>query len=117
MSSDAFGTNLLTSACRRRVPRFTPPRRIADIHDTHVSGNEIVKTFQYLWRESDRSGPRTQAEGQAAKPAPVAPASFGATRRTAGYAIRTFTASINALIRARIAAFEPTSASDDAMIP
>lgn len=92
----------------------TPPRRIADIHDTHVSESEIVKTFQCVWGESDGSGPANAGRG--AMPAPVAPASFSENQRADGCSIRAFTASTSAFMRARIAAFEPTSASDDAMI-
>lgn len=96
------------------MPRFTPPRRIADIHDTHVSVSEIVKTFQSMYGRQGGSGPANAGRG--AMPAPVAPASFSAIQCADGYTIRAFTASTSAFIRARIAAFEPTSASDDAMI-
>ncbi|AFQ50747.1 hypothetical protein GEM_4357 [Burkholderia cepacia GG4] len=95
---------------RSWLPRFTPPRRIADIHDTHVSENEIVKTFQFVWGKSDGSSPANAGRGK--MPAHRA----GDIQRDAGCAIRAFTASTSAFIRARIAAFEPTSASDDAMI-
>jgi hypothetical protein len=46
MSSDAFRKKPLTNAQPRLTPPFTPAGRIADVHDTHISGREIVKTFQ-----------------------------------------------------------------------
>ncbi len=60
--------------------------------------------------EIGRSGPANA--GRRRMPAPRA----GDIQCDAGGAIRAFTASTSALMRARIAAFEPTSASDDAMI-
>lgn len=110
MSSDAFGKNPLTNARSQLTPRFTPPRRIADVHDTHISGNEIVKTFQWVRGGSDGSGPANA--GRRTMPARRA----GDIQRAAGETSRAFTASASAVIRARIAVFEPTSASDDAMI-
>ncbi len=59
--------------------------------------------------EIGRSGPANA--GRKRMPAPRA----GDIQCDAA-AIRAFTASTSALMRARIAAFEPTSASDDAMI-
>lgn len=96
------------------MPRFTPPRRIADVHDTHVSRNEIMKTFLVEAREIGGSGPANVGRG--ATPAPVVPASFSAIQRVAGGTRCALTASASAVMRARIAVFEPTSASDDAMI-
>ena len=99
------------------MSRITPPRRIADIHDTHVSGNEIVKTFQRLWRESDGNGPASASRRRTGETGAGSRAGFAtALQCAAGCAIRAFTAPISASIRARIATFEPTSASDDAMI-
>lgn len=117
MSSDAFGNNLLTNARPWLVPRFTPPRRIADIHDTHVSESEIVKTFQFVWGGSDGSGPANAGRGRCRRLSRRhRSAHLGAIQRADGCSIRVFTAATSAFMRARIAAFEPTSASDDAMI-
>lgn len=110
MSSDAFGKNHLTNARSHPTSRFTPPRRIADVHDTHISENEIMKTFQSVRGRSDGNGPANA--GREAMPARRA----DNIQCDAGRASRVFTASASAVIRARIAVFEPTSASDDAMI-
>ncbi|WP_143331620.1 hypothetical protein [Burkholderia sp. IDO3] len=50
------GENHLTNAQPRLTPRFTPAGRIADVHDTHISEREIMKTFQPA-REIGRERP------------------------------------------------------------
>ncbi|WP_229772988.1 hypothetical protein, partial [Burkholderia cenocepacia] len=50
-------TKDLTNARSTLTPRFTPPRRIAHVRDTHISRHEIMKTFLAGVPEAGRERP------------------------------------------------------------